>query len=230
MIGTVTTMPSWRERGASLAKALGQFGVSVLRTSAKGTGKIAQASGRAVSKLGKKAANARKKAAATRTPHSSTSATTLPAPKKSKVTRRPKGNHATTYSVERNGLPDFAYAPDRNGHADPGEVIWTWVPYSDDPSIGKDRPALVLAERGHSLIVAQLTSKNHDLDRQQEAAEGRYWFKVGSGDWDRKHRTSFMRVDRLIQIQPDAMRREGGRLPEDVFTRAVKELKRFHTH
>jgi hypothetical protein len=26
------------------------------------------------------------------------------------------------------------YAPDLDGDPDPGEVVWTWVPYEDDPS------------------------------------------------------------------------------------------------
>ena len=29
--------------------------------------------------------------------------------------------------------------------ADPGEVVWGWVPYEDDPAQGKDRPVLLLA-------------------------------------------------------------------------------------
>ena len=36
------------------------------------------------------------------------------------------------------------YAPEIDGEPDPGEVVWAWVPYEDDPSQGKDRPVLVL--------------------------------------------------------------------------------------
>src|SRR5256885_14477973 len=32
------------------------------------------------------------------------------------------------------------YAPGLDGQADPGGVVWTWVPYEDDPRPGKDRP------------------------------------------------------------------------------------------
>lgn len=31
------------------------------------------------------------------------------------------------------------YTPDMDGEADPGEVVWAWVPYEDDPHRGKDR-------------------------------------------------------------------------------------------
>ncbi len=45
-------------------------------------------------------------------------------------------------------LPRFHYAPKANGKPDPGEVVWAWVPYEEDPSQGKDRPVLVIGDRG----------------------------------------------------------------------------------
>src|SRR5882757_411423 len=33
----------------------------------------------------------------------------------------------------------LVYAPDLDGRADPGEIVWTWVVYEDDPTRGKDR-------------------------------------------------------------------------------------------
>ena len=68
--------------------------------------------------------------------------------------------------------------------ADPGEVVWTWISYEEDPTQGKDRPVVVLARSGSDVVVAQLTSKNHDIDREQEAHWGRYWLAIGSGEWD----------------------------------------------
>ena len=38
----------------------------------------------------------------------------------------------------------LVYAPDLDGRADPGEIVWTWVVYEDDPTKGKDRPVLVV--------------------------------------------------------------------------------------
>ena len=37
-----------------------------------------------------------------------------------------------------------SYRPRRDGEPDPGEVVWAWVPFEDDPQQGKDRPVLVL--------------------------------------------------------------------------------------
>ena len=38
----------------------------------------------------------------------------------------------------------LVYAPDLDGRADPGEIVWTWVVFEDDPTRGKDRPVLVV--------------------------------------------------------------------------------------
>jgi hypothetical protein len=40
------------------------------------------------------------------------------------------------------------YAPELDGEPDPGEVVWAWVPYEDDPGQGKDRPVLLLDTDG----------------------------------------------------------------------------------
>ncbi|QPL04624.1 MULTISPECIES: type II toxin-antitoxin system PemK/MazF family toxin [Actinomyces] len=142
---------------------------------------------------------------------------------------RPRAD-VTEYDVATHGLPAFSYSPDPDGDADPGEVVWTWVPYEEDATQGKDRPVLVLAREGSGssarLIVAQLTSKDHDHDRAQQARHGRYWFDVGTGAWDPKGRPSEMRLDRLLLVDPSAVRREGATMSRAVFTSAVQELRK----
>src|SRR3954468_725955 len=43
-------------------------------------------------------------------------------------------------------LRRLGYAPKADGRPDPGEVVWAWVPYEEDPTQGKDRPVLVIGE------------------------------------------------------------------------------------
>ena len=40
------------------------------------------------------------------------------------------------------------YTPSLDGDPDPGEIVWAWVPYEDDPTQGKDRPVVVIGRRG----------------------------------------------------------------------------------
>ena len=81
-------------------------------------------------------------------------------------------------------LAHASYTPVMDGDADPGEVVWTWVPYQEDSSVGKDRPAVVIGAQGEGVYLLQLTSKDHTRDAAQEAAAGRYWLDIGAGDWD----------------------------------------------
>ena len=109
---------------------------------------------------------------------------------------------------------DLTYAPAPDGNPDPGEVVWTWVPYEDDPAQGKDRPVLLISRVGEELIGLMLTSKDHDRDEVQEAEAGRIWFDLGSGPWDSKGRPSEVRLNRLIRVDPLDVRREGSVLDQ----------------
>lgn len=122
----------------------------------------------------------------------------------------------------------ISYEPDiNNGQADPGEVVWGWVPFEDDPSQGKDRPVLVIGEKGGKLLTLMLTSKDHDRDEEQEARAGRYWMDVGHGSWDRDGRPSEVRLNRLIVLDPGAVRREGAVLPKAVFDEVIAEAREY---
>ena len=140
----------------------------------------------------------------------------------------PSGRGVSVYDVSALGLPDFAYSPDPDGEADPGEVVWAWVPFEEDPTQGKDRPVLVLANREARLVVAQMTSKDHDRDAAQEARWGRFWHDGGTGSWDRQGRPSEVRLDRLLLVEPASVRREGATMDREVFDGVVTALRRHH--
>jgi hypothetical protein len=122
---------------------------------------------------------------------------------------------------------DIAYAPDPDGEPDPGEVVWTWVPYEDDPARGKDRPVLVIArsDDGDRLVALVMTSKDHDRDQQQENREGRFWFDLGPGPWDPAGRPSEVRLNRFVVVDPDDVRREGAVLDRPRFDAVVAALQ-----
>jgi PemK-like, MazF-like toxin of type II toxin-antitoxin system len=111
------------------------------------------------------------------------------------------------------------YTPNLDGDPDPGEVVWTWVPYEDDPTKGKDRPVVIIGRTGDDLAGVPLTSKDHH--RADEVA-------VGTGPWDRSGRASFAKVDRLLTIDPDTVRREGAVLSRAHFDDVVVAVSRFH--
>ena len=123
---------------------------------------------------------------------------------------------------------ETSYAPDQDGRPDPGEVVWAWVPYEDDPAQGKDRPVLLVGRDGHELVGLQLTSKDHDRDAEDEARYGRYWMDVGTGGWDRERRESEVRLDRLLRLAESEVRREGAALDRATFDLVVTAAKEHH--
>jgi hypothetical protein len=129
------------------------------------------------------------------------------------------------------GQVQVTYEPHHDGLPEPGEVVWGWVPYEDDPRQGKDRPILLVArgsgETQGRLLGLMLTSKDHDRDAAQEAHWGRYWMDVGTGPWDRERRPSEVRLDRLLVLDPTAIRREGAALPHAVFDEVVAQARKY---
>ena len=141
-----------------------------------------------------------------------------------------------------------SYEPEPDGAPDPGEVVWAWVPYEDDPARGKDRPVLLIGRKdvagpegdpeddpeddpeqgGVWWAGLMLSSKDHDRDEEQEAAAGRHWMDVGVGDWDREGRPSEVRLDRLIVLADADIRREGAALDRATFDLVVAEASRWH--
>lgn len=116
-----------------------------------------------------------------------------------------------------------AYAPKRNGQADPGEVVWTWVPFEDDPSQGKDRPVLVIGWDRNLLAAVQLSSKDHS--QRRDAGE---WVEVGRGMWDPQFRVSYADASRLLRVEPSVVRREGGELERAAFERVLARVRALH--
>lgn len=119
--------------------------------------------------------------------------------------------------------PVITYAPDPDGAPDPGEVVWAWIPFEEDPSQGKDRPALVIGWSGDHLAAIPLSSKDHSSRR--DASD---WIGVGSGPWDPGGRPSYADAARLVLLDPHAVRREGATLPREAFEAVVTRARVLH--
>jgi len=137
-----------------------------------------------------------------------------PAPAPAAEQRRGSTRQAPT--AER--ADRIVYAPDADGAADPGEIVWAWVPFEEGDGRGKDRPLLVVGRRGSDLAALMLSSQHdHDGDRD--------WVSIGSGAWDRQGRESFVRLDRVLEIGEHDIRREGAVLDRDRFDRVADQLR-----
>lgn len=132
-----------------------------------------------------------------------------PHPQKGSVREIPTGRNATT----------LVYAPERDGMADAGEIVWTWVPFEEDPTQGKDRPLLVVGRKGGRLHGLMLSSQSPDERERQD------WLPVGSGPWDREGRDSHLRLDRLFEFDEVDIRREAAVMDEALFWKVAAVLR-----
>jgi hypothetical protein len=143
-------------------------------------------------------------------------------PGRGRTTQVRRAAEPATFTIE--------YSPRADGRADPGEVVWTWVPYEDDPRQGKDRPVLVIGRHKRRLVGLMLTSKDHDHDAAVQASQGRHWMDIGSGKWDSQGRASEVRLDRILDIDPRKVRREGGILPQSTFDQVILAFRTLRSH
>jgi hypothetical protein len=113
----------------------------------------------------------------------------------------------------------ITYAPQSDGAADPGEVVWAGVAYEDQPDVVKDRPVLVVGRKDARTVLGLM------LSSQEHRADDADWFAVGSGSWDREGRPSFVRLDRVLELAEDGIRREGAVLDRARFERVSQALR-----
>ena len=143
-------------------------------------------------------------------PKPSSAKTSAPKPSAPAATVASDGSD---YPGDYRDMINFEYSPSLDGDADPGEIVWTWVPFEEDHSQGKDRPVILVGRDGEYLLALMMTSKDHN---NREHADPNY-LDLGSGPWDPQGRASEVKLNRVIRVRPDAMRREGAIMPEDTF-------------
>jgi hypothetical protein len=112
----------------------------------------------------------------------------------------------------------LVYDPQLDGLADPGEVVWTWVTYQEDPTRGKDRPVLVVSRDGDRLLGLMLSS-------QRRRGRSANWLALHTGAWDRLRRPSWLRLDRVLELSESGIRREGAVLVRSEFDRVCAAMR-----
>ena len=93
------------------------------------------------------------------------------------------------------------------------------MPYEEDASRGKDRPVLVVGRDKDELLGLMLSS---NADREGE----RHWLGLGAGSWDGEHRSSWVRLDRVLSVPEHGIRREGSVLDRGRFDLVADALRR----
>jgi hypothetical protein len=129
---------------------------------------------------------------------------------------------AATVEVDPSAVGSLrmTYSPARDGAPDPGEIVWTWVPFEERDGRGKDRPVLIVAAApGSGFLAVQLTSKPHD-------GHSGAFVSLGVGPWDAQGRASWVNIGRVFRVQAAGMRREAAALDAVRFTKVTASLQK----
>lgn len=111
------------------------------------------------------------------------------------------------------------YAPDLDGQADPGEIVWFLAPVDATAKRYAERAMLVVGRTRHRGVLGLLISPN------PEHAHDDNWIEVGAGQWDSLGRPSWIRLDRVIEVPDHALRRAGALFPRPRFERIASALR-----
>ncbi len=139
--------------------------------------------------------------------------------------RRLLGRLTGAYPGDFVGVPAMEYSPVPDARPDPGEIVWTWVPFEDDHRKGKDRPVLLIGRDGRWLLGVMLTTKVRPSGDSRRPSHGRV--AIGTGSWDRQARPSEVRVDRIIRVNARRIRREGATLDAARFALVADAVRRL---
>lgn len=115
-----------------------------------------------------------------------------------------------TAAIPRN----IYYAPDMDGGAEPGEVVWVTVP-SEPPS---ERSMLVVG-RDRADVLGLLISPEKDH------ADDSRWLGIGSGGWDATGEPCWVRLDKTLCVPESDVHRRGTTVPPLRFERVANRLR-----
>ncbi len=110
------------------------------------------------------------------------------------------------------------YAPDMDGQAEPGEVVWIWAP-SDGPNHPPRERAVLVVGRTRHTILGLLISPNPEHDGEE------HWLDIGAGEWDVSGRQCWIRLDRVLEAPERGIRRQGALFPQPRFERIANKLR-----
>lgn len=140
--------------------------------------------------------------------------------------QQPEAARAAAYNIRVEATErvsrNIYYAPDMDGQAEPGEVVWIWAPSDGADAPPRERAMLVIGRDRHT-ILGLLISPNP----RHAGAES--WLDIGAGEWDPAGRQCWVRLDRVLEVSEQGVRRQGALFPQRRFDRIATRL-RNHYH
>ena len=112
----------------------------------------------------------------------------------------------------------IVYAPDMDGLADPGEVVWVPVQLEGERTPVRERAVVVVGRNRHILLGALISSREEHADQPE-------WVFVGNSSWEREPKPSWVRFDRILEVPESGIRRRGAVMPRKRFDIVAAKLR-----
>lgn len=134
----------------------------------------------------------------------------------SNPTHDPSDKRAARVSVKPTArIPrNIYYAPDMDGNAEPGEVVWVTVP-SQPPSV---RSMLVVGRDQHEVLGLLISPEKAHADDAR-------WLGIGSGEWEASGEPCWVRLDKTLCVPETDVHRRGTIVPSLRFERVANRLR-----
>lgn len=109
------------------------------------------------------------------------------------------------------------YAPDMDGQADPGEVVWVYIRTQKGGEL-ELRALLIVGRKKHTLLGLLISSSERNSTSPT-------WIDIGSGPWDPEGTESYVRLDKVLEIPESEIQRRGVSMPERRYDRIAARLR-----
>nr|WP_120491224.1 type II toxin-antitoxin system PemK/MazF family toxin [Corynebacterium lactis] len=110
------------------------------------------------------------------------------------------------------------YAPDMDGQADPGEVVWIPVQLEGENTPLRERAVVVVGRHNQNLLGMLISTREEHADQPE-------WISIGSGSWNIDPKPSWVRVDRVLEVPESGIRRAGAVMPRKRFDLIASRLR-----
>lgn len=127
---------------------------------------------------------------------------------------------ATVKTPTENHARSTIYAPDMDGQADPGEVVWADIRPRRGEGIQR-RAVLIIGRNRHTLLTLLISSNEDHSDHSN-------WLPIGPGAWDMHRADSWVRVDKILEIPESQILRRGVHMPERRYDRIAQLLRKAY--
>ncbi|MDO4686069.1 MAG: type II toxin-antitoxin system PemK/MazF family toxin [Corynebacterium sp.] len=132
-------------------------------------------------------------------------------PKRRAVAVKAKPTHTLARSIY--------YAPDMDGQADPGEVVWIMVNTNGPDHPPTERAIVVVGRAAHNILGLLISPDTTHKDEHN-------WLDIGAGGWDESSRQCWVRLDKVLEVPELDIRRQGAIIPRQRFERIANRLRR----